>query len=279
MTVADPAYPPDVSTRPARLFGRMLDPAEVGQALRQGRVTLAWQPVMRAEMPNRSAFHEALMRLRLPCGTVVTPGRFLPPLGTGPMARALDRHVLGLALQALRRLPALRVSVNAAPASLACRGWLSALDEGLDAAGPMVAERLIVEITEHAPLPRAADLAGPLVAARAAGMCLALDDFGAGHTAFRHLRDWRFDIIKVAGCFARGVDRCADNQVLFRSLAGLAQHFEAMVVAEGVETAAEAAWLRASGIDALQGYHIARPTLDMPGDTPAAAPPVARCAV
>jgi EAL domain-containing protein (putative c-di-GMP-specific phosphodiesterase class I) len=95
-------------------------------------------------------------------------------------------------------------------------------------------------------------------------MCLALDDFGAGHTAFRHLRDWRFDIIKVAGCFARGVDRCGDNQVLFRTLAGLARHFDALVVAEGVETAAEAAWLHAAGLDALQGYHVARPTLDLP---------------
>lgn len=279
MTVAGPAHPPLVSTRPARLFGRMLDPAEVGRALRQGRITLAWQPVMRADAPDRPAFHEALMRLRLPCGAIVAPGRFLPPLGTGPMARALDRHVLGLALHALRRRPVLRVSVNAAPASLTCPGWLSALDEGLAAAGPMVAERLIVEITEHAPLPRAADIAGPLAAARAAGMCLALDDFGAGHTAFRHLRDWRFDIIKVAGCFARGVDRSTDNQVLFRTLAGLARHFEAMVVAEGVETAAEAAWLRAAGIDALQGYHIARPALDVPDDTVAAARPATRHAV
>lgn len=267
MTVADSAQQPLVSTRPARLFGRFLDAAEVGQALRQGRITLAWQPVMRADAPDRPAFHEALMRLRLPCGKVVTPGRFLPPLGTGPLARALDRHVLALALTALRRVPALRVSVNAAPASLTCPGWLSALHNGLADAGPMVAERLIVEVTEHAPLPRAADVAGPLAAARAAGMCLALDDFGAGHTAFRHLRDWRFDIIKVSGCFARGVDRNTDHQVLFSTLAGLAHHFEAMVVAEGVETAAEAAWLRGAGIDALQGYHIARPTLDMPGDT------------
>lgn len=103
-----------------------------------------------------------------------------------------------------------------------------------------------------------------LAAARTAGVCLALDDFGAGHTAFRHLRDWRFDIIKVAGCFARGVERSGDNQALFRALAGLARHFEAMVVAEGVETAAEATWLRGAGIDALQGYHLSRPSLDAP---------------
>lgn len=276
MTLADPSREHDATPRAARLFGRMLDPAEVGSALRQGRIALAWQPVVRADATDRPAFHEALMRLRLPCGDIVAPGRFLPPLCDGPLARALDRHVLGLALRTLGTDPALRVSVNAAPTSLTCPHWLAALDTGLAAGGPMVAERLIIEITEHAPLPPVSRIPAPLAAARAAGMCLALDDFGAGHTAFRHLRDWRFDIIKVAGCFARGVDRCADNQVLFRTLAGLARHFEAMVVAEGVETAAEAAWLRAAGIDALQGYHIARPTLDTPGPRSATGPAVAR---
>ncbi len=265
MTRADPFRASEISRRNARLFGRMLDPAEVVCALRQDRVVLAWQPVMRPGAPQRPAFHEALMRLRLPCGDIVAPGRFLPPLGEGPIARALDRHVLGLALRALRDDPALRVSVNAAPASLACPRWLSALASGLAAAGPLVAERLIVEVTEHAPLPAASRMPAPLASARAAGMCLALDDFGAGHTAFRHLRDWRFDIIKVAGCFARGVDRCPDNQVLFRTLSGLARHFEAMIVAEGVEAAAEAAWLEDAGIDALQGYHVARPVLGSPG--------------
>jgi EAL domain-containing protein (putative c-di-GMP-specific phosphodiesterase class I) len=272
MAHSDPSRPDhDAATRSARLYGHSLEPAEIGSALRQGRITLAWQPVMPSRGTHQPAFHEALMRLRLPCGDIVTPGRFLPAIGTGPLARALDRHVLGLALRALRDDPALRVSVNAAPASLVCPQWLAALQCGLSSAGPTVTERLILEITEHAPLPHASDIARPLAAARAAGLCLALDDFGAGQTAFRHLRDWRFDIIKVAGCFAEAVDRCADNQVLFRTLAGLAHHFEAMVVAEGVETAAEAAWLRGAGIDALQGYHIARPTFDAPGHRAAAA--------
>lgn len=246
----------------ARLFGRMLDLAEVGTALRQGRVGLAYQAVMQAQAPDRPAFHEGLLRLRLPCGEIVAPGRFLPPLGDGPMARALDRHALATVLRDLAASPAIRLSVNAAPGSLACPRWQAVLRDGIAAGGPMVAERLVIEVTEHRPLPAAAGIAPVLAGARAAGVCFALDDFGAGHTAFRHLRDWRFDIIKVAGCFARGVDRCADNQVLFRTLAGLARHFDAMVVAEGVETAAETEWLRGAGIDALQGYHLARPTLD-----------------
>lgn len=248
---------------PAHLFGRMLDATDVAAALRQGRVVLAYQPVMQVQVPDRPAFHEALLRVRLPCGDIVAPGRFLPPLGDGPMARALDRHALASVLAVLAGSPGIRLSVNAAPGSLGCPHWHAVLRDGITAGGPTVAERLIIEVTEHRPLPHATRIAPLLAVARKAGVCLALDDFGAGHTAFRHLRDWRFDIIKVAGCFARGVDRSPDNQVLFRTLAGLARHFDAMVVAEGVETAAEAGWLRDAGIDALQGYHLARPTLDM----------------
>lgn len=261
-----PVPVPPTPHRPAtaRLFGRMLDTPDVRAALRDGRMILAYQPVMQAPAPDRPAFHEALLRLRLPCGEIVTPGRFLPQLGDGAMARALDRHALTMVLQDLGATPGIRLSVNAAPGSLSCAHWHAVLRDGIAAGGPMVAERLIIEVTEHRPLPAAARIAPLLDAARGAGVCLALDDFGAGHTAFRHLRDWRFDIIKVAGCFARGVDRCGDNQVLFKTLAGLGRHFEAMVVAEGVETAAEANWLRRAGIDALQGYHLARPALDVP---------------
>ena len=264
-------YPaPPVS--PAHLYGRMLDRADVAAALRQGRVVLAYQPVMQAQAPDRPAFHEGLLRLRLPCGEIVAPGRFLPMLGDGPMARALDRHALATVMRDLAASPAIRLSVNAAPGSLVCPQWHAVLRDGIAAGGVTVAERLIVEVTEHRPLPAAARTAPLLAAARAAGVCLALDDFGAGQTAFRHLRDWRFDIIKVAGCFARGVDRCADNQVLLRALIGLARHFEALVVAEGVETATEARWLRDAGIDGLQGYHLARPTLEVPGHDAALQP-------
>jgi len=261
-----------------RLFGRMIDASEVGGALRTGRIVMAYQPVMQAGSLDRPAFHEALLRLRLPCGEIVPPGRFLPALGDGPLARALDRHALGTVLRALATTPGVRLSVNAAPGSLGCPQWHAVMRDGIAAGGPLVAERLIVEVTEHRPLPAISQIAPQLAAARAAGVCLALDDFGAGHTAFRHLRDWRFDIIKVAGCFARGVDRSADNRALFTALSGLARHFEAMVVAEGVETAAEAEWLRRAGIDALQGYHLARPTLDVPWRADAAPTTGTRCA-
>jgi EAL domain-containing protein (putative c-di-GMP-specific phosphodiesterase class I) len=82
---------------------------------------------------------------------------------------------------------------------------------------------------------------------------------GAGATGFRYFRDFRFDMVKIDGAFARGVSAQRDAQVLVECLAGVARHFEMLTVAEQVETEADAAWLRKAGIDCLQGYLYGRP--------------------
>jgi EAL domain-containing protein (putative c-di-GMP-specific phosphodiesterase class I) len=97
---------------------------------------------------------------------------------------------------------------------------------------------------------------------RRMGPAFALDDFGAGATGFRHFRDFRFDMVKIDGGFVNGVHASPDAQVLVRCLATLAQHFEMLTIAERVETQADADWLRAAGIDCLQGYLIGRPAAE-----------------
>lgn len=86
------------------------------------------------------------------------------------------------------------------------------------------------------------------------GLAFALDDFGAGMTAFRYLKDFFFDLVKVDGIFTRQIDRNPDNQVIAEALISVAHQFEMFAIAEGVETEAEAAFLRDCGVDCLQGY-------------------------
>lgn len=235
----------------------------VAQALAQGRITLAFQPVMQAGRPEAPAFHEALLRLALPDGRIATPGQFLPALHSPQLSRALDCRALDLGLAELIAAPALRLSLNVSPATLEHPAWHDLLRNRLTA-HPTLGERLILELTETAPLPDLTRFAPVLHDWRRWGISIALDDFGAGHTAFRHLRDWRFDIVKIDGCFSRDVHRDPDNQALMRALTGLAAHFDALTVAESVETHADACWLTGCGLHALQGYHFARPTLDPP---------------
>ena len=96
------------------------------------------------------------------------------------------------------------------------------------------------------------------------GITFALDDFGAGHTAFRHLKDFSFEIVKIDGGFVRNVATDPDNQVLCAALMSVAHHFDMLAVAEHVEAAEDAAWLVRAGIGGLQGYLYGAPTLRPP---------------
>ena len=130
-----------------------------------------------------------------------------------------------------------------------------------------------IEITEDAAMADAGQTIDFMEHVRATGCAFALDDFGAGATGFRHFRDFRFDMVKIDGGFARGVHGNRDAQVLVESLAAIARHFEMLTVAEQVESEAEAGWLRAAGIDCLQGYLYGRPAA-----RPALAPDARRLA-
>ena len=91
------------------------------------------------------------------------------------------------------------------------------------------------------------------------GLAFALDDFGAGLTAFRHLKDFFFDLVKVDSHFTRNIHQDPDNQVLAEALITVAQQFEMFAVAEGVESQAEADFLISIGVDCVQGYHFGVP--------------------
>lgn len=230
----------------------------VAQALVQGRLGFHFQPVVRADAPRMPAFYEMLARVQLPGGQILPASAFLPAVEAGELGRAIDRLALGRALEALAATPGLRLSINVSPRSMGDEEWLGIL-AAAHRGGSGVCGRLILEITEDDAL-RDAELTAEFVRhVRRLGPALALDDFGAGATGFRHFRDFRFDMVKIDGGFINGVSRDADAQALVRCLATLAWHFEMLTIAERVETRADADWLRAAGIDCLQGYLYGRP--------------------
>ena len=100
------------------------------------------------------------------------------------------------------------------------------------------------------------------------GVSFALDDFGAGYTSFRYLRDFCFDMIKIDGQFIRKIAEEPDNQILAAALQAIAHHFDMFTVAESVETADDAAFLIDMGIDCLQGYYFGAPTIVPPWRSP-----------
>lgn len=231
----------------------------VAQALAQGRVVFHYQPAVRAANPRFPAFYESLARLRQRNGEICPAGAFLPLVESGPIGRAIDRLALADALATLRANPGVRLAINMSPRSMGDAEWLDILAEGTrrdrGACG-----RLIVEMTEAAAMQDPGQTLDFMEHVRRSGCAFALDDFGAGATSFRYFRDFRFDVVKIDGGFIAGIAATRDAQVLVECLIAVARHFEMVTVAERVETAADAEWLRAIGVDCLQGWLYGRPS-------------------
>jgi EAL domain-containing protein (putative c-di-GMP-specific phosphodiesterase class I) len=234
--------------------------ALVRRAVAERSAMLAFQPVMQADRPDAVAFQEGLVRIRDSAGRPVPAGLFIDAVEGCELGRQIDCLALELGLAALDRHPGLRLSVNVSALSLGHAGWLRTLDSGLRGA-PTAGERLILEITETSVMEEPEAVASLMGALRRRGVAFALDDFGAGVTSFRHLREFRFDIVKIDGQFVQGVARNRDNAVLISALVTIARHFEMLTVAERVETAEDAAASAALGVNCLQGYLFGAPTL------------------
>lgn len=235
----------------------------VRKALDERRALLAFQPVVQSRMTNRAAFYEAFIRILDDQGRVIPARDFMGAVETSEIGRRIDCLALDLGLAALAREPSIRLAVNMSARSIGYPSWLMTLERGLRA-DPSVAERLILEITESSAM-LMPDLVTVFMAdMQARGICFALDDFGAGYTAFRYLKDFYFDIIKIDGQFVRGVSRDPDNQVLVQALVSIARHFDMLTVAESVETLEDARYLVDIGVDCLQGYFYGIPSTEAP---------------
>ena len=124
--------------------------------------------------------------------------------------------------------------------------WRRVLEAGLAGVGDP-GPRLILEISEASAMLLPEVVMRFMAEMQPRGVSFALDDFGAGLVAFRHLKDFLFDCVKVDRMWVAGLDAHPDNQVLCEALITVAHQFEMFAVAEGVETEGEAEAQRAAG--------------------------------
>ncbi|MDT0681195.1 EAL domain-containing protein [Roseicyclus sp. F158] len=231
----------------------------VETALARGDALLAFQPIVNAKRTGQIAFHEGLIRVMDETGRIIPARDFIGACETNRIGRQLDTEALRLGLRALNETPSLRLAINMSARSIGYRPWIRELERGL-ALDPTVAERLIIEITESSAMLMPDITTIFMQDLQQKGVCFALDDFGAGYTSFRYLRDFDFDIIKIAGEFIGGISTNPDNRVLAQALVGIAHHFEMFTVAEAVETEVDAKVLQEIGVDCMQGYYFGMPT-------------------
>jgi len=234
--------------------------ALVASALKERRMRLAFQPVVYATDPSIIGFFEGYIRLLNRRDLVIPAREFMGAVEQHELGRQIDCAALQMGLMALQRNPQIRVSVNMSARSVGYRPWATVLRKALREV-PRLGYNLILEINEASAL-QVSDVLKPFMAEmREHGIVFALDDFGAGLTSLRLLRELRFEIAKIDGLLVREVDRLPDQQVLARAAISLAQEMGMYVVAEEVETEGEATWLRDAGVGCMQGYLFGAPTV------------------
>ena len=233
--------------------------ALVQEAIARQDVLLAFQPVVHAANQKKPAFYEGLIRILDKTGRILPAADFIDAIEKTETGRQIDCLALSLGLETLFSNPGLRLSINMSARSIGYKRWQEILERGLRQS-PTVAERLILEITESSAMIMPDIVQAFMSDLQSRGVTFALDDFGAGYTSFRYLRDFYFDILKIDGQFISGIQNNPDNQILTQALISIGRHFEMFTVAEFVETAEEAAFLAEIGIDCLQGYYLGRPT-------------------
>ncbi len=232
----------------------------VQSALQEGRLRMAYQPVIMARDPGRVAYHEGLIRVLDPSGRAIPARDFIHAIEVAETGRLIDCAALEMGLATLVAQPGLRIAVNMSARSIGYPRWTRILKRAL-AAHPGIGDRLILEITEQSAMLVPEIVIAFMDEMQMMGIAFALDDFGAGFTSFRYLREFFFDILKIDGQFIRNIARDPDNQMLTQALLSVGRHFEMMTVAESVETPEDAGFLQAIGIDCMQGYLFGAPTV------------------
>ena len=230
----------------------------VRAALANKNARLAFQPVVLARDPSKIAFYEGLIRVMDDAGRVIPAAHFMPVVEEHDLGRQIDAMTLELAFQMLRANTDSRLSINVSARSLGDSRWRRVLESGLAERGSL-GDRLIFEISETSAMMLHEVVVSFMLDMQPRGVCFALDGFGAGVTAFRHLRDFMFDLVKIDKSFVHGISESPDNQVLVDALLAVAHKFEMFAVMDGVENAADAAFLQRLGADCLQGFHFGGP--------------------
>lgn len=234
--------------------------AMVRRAVQRKQVMLAFQPIMRAGADGQVAFYEGLIRVLDQTGRIIPAKDFIDVVESQELGRVLDTLAIEKGIEALEMEPSLRLSINMSARSIGYPRWKQSLRQGLER-DPTVGERLILEITERTAIIMPEVVQVFMADMQSHGISFALDDFGAGYTAFRYLRDFYFDILKIDGEFIRGISDNPDNQVIAEAMLSLARNFDMMTVAESVETFEDAAFMANAGCDFLQGYFFGAPTV------------------
>ena len=234
---------------------------ELRRAFAENELELYFQPEIR--LCDRAVVGaEALLRWRHPERGVLAPWAFIETLAGSSIAPDVGRWIIHAACAQAAAwramgLPLGRIGVNLFPAQLNGDALLKSVEDALHHTG-LPGEALELEITENVAL-NYEDAVGVLQKLSERGVKLAFDDFGTGYASLSYLTRFPLARIKIDRSFVRNITDNAEHAAIVRSLIAMAHNLGLEVIAEGVETEAQAAFLLDEHCEEAQGFLYAKP--------------------
>jgi diguanylate cyclase (GGDEF)-like protein/PAS domain S-box-containing protein len=236
--------------------------AGLRQAIEKDELVLHYQPVL-SLTTGRIVSMEALVRWQHPDKGLVMPGAFIDVAEKAGMMVSLGDWVLSRAARQARRwhdagFTDLRIATNLSPSQFHERNLVANLQRTLAETG-LRPEALEIEITEGVAMEDAEVTVANLLALRDLNVGVSIDDFGTGYSSLSYLKRFPVTTLKIDRSFVTDVVTNSADAGIVRAVVAMAHGLKLNVIAEGVETKEQFAYLRESGCDALQGYWFSRP--------------------
>ena len=205
---------------------------------------------------------EALVRWNHPKSGLIEPSHFIPSAELSGLIVPLGDWIMETAAKQVQRwhreLAPIRLAVNLSGRQFHQRDLRRRVLQALEAA-QLDPAFLEVEITESVAMSDAAQTVGIVRDLKALGIRTSVDDFGTGYSSLAYLRRFALDVLKIDGSFVVGVGHEAFDETIVKTVIGMAHSLGLEVVAEGVETMTQLAFLTEHGCDMVQGYAVAPP--------------------
>jgi diguanylate cyclase (GGDEF)-like protein len=223
---------------------------------------LYYQPILDMRLGEVRKL-EALVRWQHPQLGLLTPDRFIGIAEAHGLIAKLDNWVMRRACRDLRTLSQagfeqLRVAVNCSALNLGRAGLVDEVQSALRDTG-VAPQRLELEVTENALMGNINQAAALLQQLRVLGVLLSIDDFGTGYSSLAYLKRLPLDTLKIDRCFIQDIPESPQDMEIVQAVLGMAHTLQLKVVAEGVESAQQLAFLHNHGCDFVQGYLLSRP--------------------
>ena len=233
---------------------------ELRQAIDTNQLRHYLQP--QVDATGRQVGAEALVRWQHPRRGLVPPGVFIPLAESSDLIVAVDRWMLAEVCRLLARLDAegrtLRVSVNISPRHFQKSDFVAEIQHLLAASGADPTH-LVLEVTEGLVIGNFADVVAKMTALTALGIHFSMDDFGTGYSSLAYLKRLPIHELKIDKSFIQDAPTDPNDGALVETILAVAKHLHLQVVAEGVETQAQAEFLNARGLVIHQGYLYGKP--------------------